>query len=1565
MFNISFLTGNEIKERKNIETIKKRHNEVFGKFREANPPFYFFTEIFIMQLPLNFLEILTDTDLLEFLKFLFEDFNERKKKKYRMNYTTPFSSSFFIGNFSLITLSTDDRPFLVDSIREYFFEANISQQFILHPIFSVKRNNKGDITNIKEADIGTKNESYVVVFLENVEEPEFKNIRSEIKKIYNEVMLAVDDFPSMSNLLKNLSESYKNTTPEVSEFIEWLMNENFILQGVRVLKNVNLKTGDYSMEQFGVYKLNRTLSLIPSIIKAIQSNKLKYINDYPIVVDKAIHESKVKKRIKYDRVMITDFNENSCTVITLIGVFSKEAINTPPYKISILRKTIAEVFNHFKFVQGSHDFKWLRDIINYYPKTEIFNFDKETLIEILETIISLQGKNQIRLYWKDFRPLKNFYILLAIPSEKFSSELIRELSGKFAEILHANLLDLTSRSDEHGYHLIHFHFYLKDLNILDKLKDSDLKEMVQGILKDWDDELYDLLSIRYSGLKTDQVYHSFVSSFSENYKTRLSPREGAFDISHLIKFKGLKSAIYHENEKIVLKIYSEDKILLTDIMPVINNIGLKVHEEEIYKLSAKGKSYYISNIYLAEIDNIENFAGVYGDKLSEMLTSAMLETIENDRLNKLLILAELNHKEIDVLRGFRNYVEQINYTFSRQSINETIINNPKIAGLLFQLFNEKFNPSCSKRNTETLEKKLLEEIDKISSVLEDSILRHMLKTINAASRTNYYQTPVRSYISFKVRSDTLDILPEPKPMFEIYVHGPHMEGVHLRGGKVARGGLRFSDRFDDFRTEIMGLLKTQMVKNTIIVPVGSKGGFIVKKRFQNVEKDRAFVIEQYKNLIRGLLDLTDNYAGKKIIQPENTVIYDDKDPYLVVAADKGTATFSDIANSVSKEYNFWLGDAFASGGSEGYDHKKVGITARGAWECVRRHFRELNTNISKEDFTVVGIGDMSGDVFGNGMLLSRKIKLLGAFNHIHIFVDPDPDPETSFLERQRLFKLPKSTWKDYNNDIISEGGGVFDRSAKKIKISPQMKEVFGIVKDTLTGEELIQYILKAPAELLWSGGIGTYIKDSSETNGDVGDKANDNVRVDAQEIHTRVIGEGANLGLTQKARISLAKSGVLINTDAIDNSGGVDMSDHEVNLKILLDILLKKKALKSRKERNSLIHKLTDEVTDLVLQDNYEQSETISCDIMRNRENSIPFETTAKYLKETGLLNFKIEHIDFIKENRDITRPELTVLLSYVKILLFDRIVDNVKLDNELMNNLYKSYFPNTILNKYGDHIFDHRLKNQITATMIVNKAVNQAGTTIFPMIHNNTGADYKKLLKKYIFADTLMQGDNLRTKIRKLDYKTPAQTQYYMLIELEKTLKVALEWLINDKNYDMIQEHKTLFEKIKDSVPKNLTGHLKNNFNKINEKLVSEKCSKSVAKTICEIRYTKPAFDIFEICINNDLDYKETIKNYFIIDDKLALHKITGGIKHIPLKTSWDSINRENLLKRTKNLQKHLAKKSTLNSISWFKDLMKKESVFFMNYEKFLTSIEKDEIKSLVPFNVIIDSMFDIINKY
>lgn len=1562
MYKVTFSKESESENLKTKLIYNKKLEEIFSDRNEDDKNFYNFSKIFIKNIPFHMLEILSNKDLYNFLLHLFKVIKNRKKKKYFYSVIKPDESDFFIGNFTIIALNTDDRPFLIDSIREYFYEIGLNEQLVIHPIFNINRDFKGEITGIDEPKIGTKNESFVVIFIESVEHTLLNKITDELCNIYEEVIHTVDDFQEMSNILDNLSLYYKNKFPEVSEFLEWINSKNFIIQGVRIIHGIDQKIEDYTVDQYGVYKLNRTTHMIPKMVEYLRENRFRYVDGFPVVIDKALYTSKVKKRQNYDRIILIDKKDEKYSIVSIVGIFSKDGRKLSPFNISLIKKKLSEIINYFSFVSGSHDHKWLIDILESFPKTEIFSLDKDTLINVLKTIFSVQGKNQVVFYTKELRPLKNFYLFMIFPQEKFSVEVLEDIKNIFQQELRATSLDTSIRSDEHGYVFVHFHFYLKDENILNSVDFGKIKQLISDLMKDFEDELYEVLKLRYSGYKSDELFHKFAKSFSNTYKTKSSPSEAAEDIKYLINLKDISSSLFIDETKCSIKIYSKKRILLTDIMPIIDNIGIKVNEEFIFKITTDKETYFINSIYLAEIENKEEFKKRFFKVIPELIVSVLTEKVENDVLNRLAISESLNYKQIDFLRGIRNYIEQINHHFRRVSLNKTLVDNSSISKLFVDYLYEKFDPQKDRKDYTKIENQILELIDQIKSVQEDNILRYYYKVITSIVRTNYFITG-KDYLSFKISSKNLDILPDPKPLYEIYVHSFYTEGIHLRGGKVARGGLRFSDRPDDFRTEILGLVKTQMVKNAVIVPVGSKGGFIVKKRFADKKQDQEHVINQYKIFIRGLLDVTDNYKGEKIVHPANVVVYDEKDPYLVVAADKGTATFSDIANSISKEYGFWLDDAFASGGSTGYDHKKVGITAKGAWECVKRHFRELGKDIQTEAFTVIGIGDMSGDVFGNGMLLSKKIKLIAAFNHIHIFIDPDPDPETSYIERLRLFKLQGSTWKDYNQEIISEGGGVFDRAAKKIKLTPEIVKLFDIPKDVVTGEELIRYILKGDVELLFNGGIGTYIKDDSETNEDAGDKANDNVRINASELKVKVIGEGGNLGLTQKARIRFALNGGLINTDALDNSAGVDMSDHEVNIKILLNILLKNKELKNKDERNRLIVKLTEEVTKLVLRDNYLQSQVVSCDLFRAKKDIIYYKEAANFLNEIGLLNFELEELNFIKENRLITRPELCVMLAYTKIHLYDKALEEFDLNNEILKSEYISYYPKTLIENYSKYFDYHKLKREITATVAVNKAVNQAGTSFFIELHKQTGKPFGKLIETYLFTDRLLTTDKVRENIEALDLKIGAETQYFMLNELERTLKIAVNWLVNENNFSILNENQKVFEEVSIKTVSNISGQIKESYNKMMEYLKEQGCSQSLSRKLCHIKFLKPAFDLFEIVVKNNFDINSTVKGYYKIGEIFNLPFFISGIKDVNITTTWDRVNKDNLILSVKLFQTQITEKYIQNGDSWLKKLQNKESIFFVNYNNFLQSIKAKEFDTLIPYNVMMDTLFNMLN--
>lgn len=1561
MLNISCLTAKEILKHQGQENVYKRYLDLISKSYGENSVKYDFAKLLYSHLPQNLLSILSDNDLISFLDYLFDVLNNRKKKKFYLDKIHSLDTKFFIGNFSIISVVTDDRPFIVDSIREYFYEIRYNQQFLLHPIFNVKRDKKGEVVEIGESDLGFNNESFVIIFLEEIDESRLNEITAEIANIYEEIALAVDDFPNMVKVLTNLSEYYKNKNPEVSDFINWLIDGTFIIQGVRILDITDLKNEKFKADQLGVYKLNRTTKIIPKLVEAIKEKRLRFVEGYPVVMDKAIYKSKIKKRRNYDRIMFVDYENGKCRAVTVLGVFGKQGIATPPHKISILRKKIDNLFEYFKFVKGSHDYKWIQDTLNNYPKTEIFNLDSSDLVDVIRLLLTIQGKNQIRIYTKDFKPSKHLYALIIFPTDRFSAEVVNNISKKVAEKYNGKLLDISIRYDEHGYTFLHLHILAKDIKDLDAVKEEELKDIVIDEIKDWNDIFYEMLSYKFTGRKVDDIFALFSNSLSESYKSKMPPQEAVKDVEILYDLKGLVARLSSVENQVYLKLYSDRRILLTEIMPVIDNIGLKVIEDEIYEVKKGEETLYISSILIANVEDAEEFLKRFKKILPEIVTAVIEERCENDKLNGLLLLEELTYREIEVLRTLRNYVSQVDVTLSKVTINQTLLKYHHISKHVVRMFEEKFDITKTVRNYDEMKDVAWGCLEEVQTLVEDTVFRKIFKLLDAIVRTNFYKKPERDYISIKISSRQLDFIPDPKPLYEIYVHSPKMEGVHLRGGKVARGGLRFSDRPDDFRTEILGLMKTQVVKNAVIVPTGSKGGFIVKKRFSDRQKDMEHVIEQYKTFIRGLLDITDNYQGRRIVHPDNVVVYDEKDPYLVVAADKGTATFSDIANSISIEYGFWLGDAFASGGKTGYDHKKIGITAKGAWECVKRHFRELGKDIQKEEFTVAGIGDMSGDVFGNGMLLSRKIRLLAAFNHIHIFIDPNPDAETSYIERLRLFKLPRSTWKDYNPELISEGGGVFDRSAKSIKLTPQMKEMFKTTKDEVSGQELIQMILKMDVELLWNGGIGTYVKDSSETNEEVGDHANDAVRVNAEDLKVKVVGEGGNLGFTQKARIKFASLGGKINTDALDNSAGVDISDHEVNLKIILDQFLKKKLIKDVKERNKLILDLTKAVEKLVLHDNYMQSQTVSCDLIRSKDNPIIFEETARFLKDIGLLDFKLENINFIKEKRDITRPELAVLLSYVKIFLYNEIEKNIDLNDPIIRKLYLSYYPEYMIKRFGEHLFEHRLAKEIAATVMVNKVINQTGITFFIELYKNTNQSFVKLMEKYLQIDELLNAEELRESIYALDNKAKAESQYRALIEIEKTLKLGVEWLVNETYEKLLLENKDIFLKIASNITSKMTGTIKEQMKFFTEELVDGGFSRKLAKEIVNIKYLKPAFDIFEIVISKNIDIDTAINNYFKIGETFKFLDMKTAIKNVPISSEWDRINRENLLKKLKYLQKRLLEKVSLDA-QFVKKLQNKEETFFNNYNNFINDVESGKVATLVPFNVILEMFLNIL---
>ncbi len=895
----------------------------------------------------------------------------------------------------------------------------------------------------------------------------------------------------------------------------------------------------------------------------------------------------------------------------------------------------------------------------------------------------------------------------------------------------------------------------------------DIKALEQRLveaMRRWEDDLYGELLERHGEARANQLFRVYGAAFPAGYREEYSVRDAAVDIEMVEALDprtdlGMNLHAGREASKLNFKIYRRgSRVPLSDSLPMLERLGVQVQFEHPHKLEPAGAPpVWVVDFGLTPPANARPLAAVR-ESFHEAFFGMWSGTVEADALSRLVLSAGLKPGEIVVLRAYARYLNQTGSALSLAYVEQALAANPPIAARLVRLFFARFDPDGQGAAAQIADE-IEAALDEVENLDEDRILRSFLAVVQATTRTNYFLG--RPYLSFKLDPKRVPGLPEPRPMFEIWVYSPRVEAVHLRGGPVARGGIRWSDRREDFRTEVLGLMKAQMVKNVVIVPVGAKGGFVLKRPPAG---DREALLKEgvacYQTFLRGMLDITDNRVDGKVVPPPGVVRHDHDDPYLVVAADKGTATFSDYANAIAAEYGFWLGDAFASGGSAGYDHKKMAITARGAWESVKRHFRELGLNTQTDPFTVAGIGDMSGDVFGNGMLLSRKIQLVGAFDHRHIFLDPSPDPEASFKERERLFGLARSSWADYNPSLISPGGGVYPRSAKSVPVSPQVRKVLGIEASTLTPNELISAILKAPVDLLYNGGIGTYVKSSRQSNADVGDRANDAIRVNGADLRCRVVAEGGNLGFTQLGRVEYALRGGRINTDAIDNSAGVDCSDHEVNIKILLSAPVRAGRV-TLAERNDLLSSMTDEVAALVLRDNYFQTQSLSVSGTLAPALLDAQERFIKHLEKAGRLNRALEHLpddEELAERRaaklGLTAPERAILLAYAKIALNDELVASDVPDDPWISTALERYFPEPLRARFREEIRAHALRREIIATHVTNSMVNRVGSTFVHRMQEETGARAPQVVRAYLVVREVFDFVALWRAIESLDYK-------------------------------------------------------------------------------------------------------------------------------------------------------------------------------------------------------------------
>lgn len=1051
----------------------------------------------------------------------------------------------------------------------------------------------------------------------------------------------------------------------------------------------------------------------------------------------------------------------------------------------------------------------------------------------------------------------------------------------------------------------------------------------------WKEQLQQQLVKKWGAAEGKRLAEKYSDAFPINYCAQNNIEAAISDLTQADKLSTedpFRIDLYRNPASefpLHFKLFQYGKALpLSDILPMIENMDLRTYSECPYELSLANGKIWISDFSVEySRSGTLDFATV--EKVfEEAFTKIRFGIAESDGFNRLILAAGLSWREVSIIRAYAKYLHQTGFRFSQTYIENAAVNHSDIIKNLVALFNLKFALKPKKNAAkimETLEHHIQMSLEAVTSLDDDRILRRFWQLIKATIRTNYFQMTAnnepKEYVSFKLKSAEIPELPKPCPLYEIFVYSPRFEGIHLRGEKVARGGIRWSDRREDFRTEILGLMKAQRVKNAIIVPSGAKGGFVLKKISPIANRDtlQQEVIACYKSFIRGLLDLTDNLKNNKIVSPENVICYDDPDPYLVVAADKGTASFSDIANSISKEYDFWLGDAFASGGSAGYDHKKIGITARGAWESVKRHFRELDVNIEENDFNVVGIGDMSGDVFGNGMMYTPHIKLVAAFDHRHIFLDPNPHPKKSFDERVRLFNLPTSSWEDYNLKLISAGGGVFKRSSKSISLTPEIKKILGTDENSLAPNELIRAILKAPVDLLFNGGIGTYVKASTESHADVGDKTNEFCRINGDELRCKVVGEGGNLGFTQLGRIEFALNGGLINTDFIDNSAGVDCSDHEVNIKILLNKEIDAGTL-TEKKRNQLLMKMTSDVAKLVLHDNYSQALVMSFSAIHVTHYTGLYQAYIKELETSVHLDRAVEFLPDEKKilerkagEKGLTRPELAVLLAYTKIHIKNELLKSDVPDDPYFITALESAFPSLLTRLYVHSMEHHRLRREIIATQLSNQIVNSVGITFVYRLQTETGASVAEIVRAYTVAANAYGSDQLQKLIDSLNFKVSIKMQYELLHHIRQLLNLATRWFLRGKRMkgDMkktIDHYAKSIEHLEGIVSTLMIGVTKEYMDNIINHFVNAGLQKEVAQRIATARAMYTALNIIEVATQNKLDLVKTAQIYFDVGGKFNLVWFRDQIANDSREGHWNTMARLALRDELDSLQKKLS---------------------------------------------------------
>jgi glutamate dehydrogenase len=1351
---------------------------------------------------------------------------------------------------SVLEIVNDDMPFLLDSVMGELTERGIESHLVLHPVLAVERDAAGALTAFKGPQPhpvpGTTRESFIHIHTERIDDDATRaEIAAAIEKVLDDIRLSVADWRAMlARVAEAITELKSNPPPlpvgeiaEAIQFLEWLVGNNFTFLGIR---NYRFTSGEAMLEPIFetglgilraremrvVQRWNKPMVITPEIRALLQEPTL-------LIVTKSAVRSRVHRRVYMDYVGVKRFDADGHLIgeLRIIGLFTSTAYTRSTRTIPYLRRKVDTVVTRAGFDPDGHSGKALVNVLENYPRDELFQIDEDTLYHFALAVQQLDERPRVRVLPRRDRFDRFVSVLVYVPRDRYDSSVRKLIGDHLAVAFDGHVSAFYPFFPEGPLVRVHFIIALNE-GAKEGTKEAtrpnpdrgSLDRAVEAIVRTWVDTLGDELARNYDPVKARVLLERYRGAFTQGFREVYSPASALADIRLM---EGLSPArplgvdfhrrVWEAGSSIGLKVWSYDRpIPLSERVPVLENMGFKVVDERTYHIARAAPhsgaratpDVWFHDMLLERADGRPVDLDALKARLEAAFLVVMGHAAENDGYNALVLAAGMMWRDVALIRTVSRFLRQIRVPYSQDYMWATLVKHAAIASEIVRLFHARFDP----RGNLTAEARAAREgevasaietaLQKVESLDEDRILRHFVSAVQAAVRTNYYQLDAsgqpKQLLAIKFASRKLDSVPLPRPLCEIFIYSPRLEAVHLRFGKVARGGIRWSDRPQDFRTEVLGLVKAQQVKNAVIVPVGAKGGFVPKLLPGIVaagggrEAVQAEGVATYKLFMSTLLDMTDNYGPNGVIPPDNTVRHDDDDPYLVVAADKGTATFSDIANAISQEHGFWLDDAFASGGSAGYDHKQMGITARGAWESVKRHFREMDVDIGKTPFSVVGVGDMSGDVFGNGMLRERTTKLIAAFDHRDIFIDPSPDAEKTFGERQRLFDLPRSSWQDFDRALISQGGGVFSRSMKEITLSQEAQAVLGLGKAKAAPQEIMQAILRAPVDLLFFGGIGTYVRATAETDDAVGDRANDAVRVTGAQLRCKVIGEGANLGMTQRGRIEAAQHGRRLNTDAIDNSAGVNTSDVEVNLKIALATPMRDGRI-TRAARNTLLQAMTEDVAALVLRNNYQQTLALSLAERRGLEDLGFQQRLMHTLEQRGELDRAVEYLpdeielaDRRRRSQGLTRPELAVLLAYAKLSLDQELQQSSVPDDPYLGRELGRYFPKALAEKFPDAIAQHRLRREIVATQLTNSMINRGGATLIVRIADQTGASAASIAAAFAAVRASYDMIALNSSVDTLDNKVSGKLQLELYQAVQDLLLDRLVWFL--RNVDLTQ---------------------------------------------------------------------------------------------------------------------------------------------------------------------------------